>query len=205
MSIKETWDDINMPQDDELSTMLKASGLRRMPSNNPLEKIKRNLLINIILGIVICLLYVVVIVYFQLWQVQICMGILFLFSVWALYTAWVQYKRMNSTISPSNPVIEELKRHYHSITEWMDTQKRVALWIYPISALGGFMLGGASGSGKSVAVFMSKPIVLLALIIAIVILVPACWYLTNWMFKVSFGKHLKKLQDNIGALEEENL
>jgi len=203
--MKETWDDMNIPQDDELSTMLKASNVSKMPSNNPLEKIKRNLLINIILGIGICLLYMVVIVYFRIWQVQICMSIVFLFSVWALYTAWVQYKRMNSTISPNNPVIEELKRHYHSITEWMDTQKRVALWIYPISALGGFMLGGASESGKSVAVFMSKPIVILALLIALAVLVPACWYLTKWMFKVSFGKHLQKLQDNIRALEEENL
>jgi hypothetical protein len=65
------------------------------------------------------------------------------------------------------------------------------------------MLGGISGSNKSVEVFMNKPGILLALFIALVILVPACWYLTKWMFNYSFGKHLKALKENIRALEEE--
>lgn len=203
MSINKTWGDINGPQDDDLSSLLKASALSNISSHNPLEKIKKNLLLNIIFGLLICLLYIMLIFYFRIWQVQLCILVVLLFSLWAVYTAYLQYKNINSAISPVNPVLHELKRHYQSITNWMSTQQRVALFIYPVSALGGFMLGGVSGSGKPVAVFMSKPLVWVALFIALVVLVPACWYVTKWMFKYSFGKHMKTLKENIIALEAE--
>ncbi len=203
MSINNTWDEINEPQDDDLASLLKAPGLSKIASHNPLEKIKRNLQINMILGALICILYVVIIFYFRIWQVQLCITLVLGFSLWALYTAYWQYKNINSTVSPVNPVLDELKRHYQSITTWMTTQQRIALLIYPVSATGGFMLGGVSGSGKPVAVFMSKPVVWIALIIALAVLVPACWYLSKWMFKYSFGKHLTTLKENIDALEGE--
>ncbi len=203
MSINQTWGEANDSQDDDLSSLLQSSKLSQISSNNPLEKIKRNLRINIIFGTLICLLYVVILFYFQIWQVQLCILVVLAFSIWAMYTAYCQYKKINSTISPGNPVLVELKRHYQSITDWMNTQQRVALFIYPISAAGGFMLGGVSGSGKTVAIFLSKPLVLIALAIALAILVPACWYLTKWMFKYSFGKHMEALKGNIDALEAE--
>jgi len=156
-----------------------------------------------ILAVLICLLYMVVIYYFRIWQVQLCTILVLCFSLWALYTAYLQYKNINSTVSAINPVLQELKRHHQSITAWMDTQQRVALFFYPVSAAGGFMLGGVSESGKTVTEFMSKPLVWVALLIALAVLVPACWYLTKWMFKYSFGKHLKSLKENIDALESE--
>ena len=191
MSIDKKWAGINELQDDDLSSLLKSSRLSKITSHSPLEKIKKNLLINMILAVLICLLYVAIIFYFRIWQVQLCTILVLLFSLWALYTAYLQYKNINSTISAVNPVLHELKRHYQSITDWMDMQQRVALFFYPVSAAGGFMLGGVSESGKTVSEFMSKPLVWVALLIAVIVLVPACWYLTKWMFKYSFGKDIK--------------
>jgi hypothetical protein len=203
MSIEKTWGDINDPKDDDLSSLLQKAKLSKLASHNPLQKIKKNLLINMIWGILICCLYIWLIFNFHIWQVQFAIVIVLLFSLWAVYTAWQQYKNMDTTISNSRSLLAEMKRHYNSITDWMHLQQRVALFIYPISAAGGFMLGGASGSGKPVAVLMSKPFFLIALLIALVVLVPACHYLTRWLFKISFGKHLKALKMNIVALEEE--
>lgn len=111
--------------------------------------------------------------------------------------------KIDTTVSSDSSVLVELKRHYQSITDWLKTQQKVALLIYPISAAGGFMLGGALGSGKPVEIFMRMPSSLIALVIALIILVPACYYLAKWMFTYSFGKHLKALEENIKALEEE--
>jgi len=80
-----------------------------------------------------------------------------------------------------------MKRHCESITTWLNNQQKVALIIYPVSATGGFMLGGVIGSGKSVEVLMSKPVVILVLIVTIIILVPICYYLAKWMCNYSFG------------------
>lgn len=203
MSINKTWEAINDPHDDDLSSLLKTTRLSKISSHNPLEKIKKNLLLNMILALFICGLYIWVIFTFRIWQVQLAIFIVLIFSLWAIYTAYHQYKRIGTIISSSSSLLSEMKRHYASIMDWMSLQQRVALFIYPVSATGGFMLGGAEGSGKPVAEFMSKPLILIVLVIALLVLVPACYYLAKWMFKISFGKHLAVLKRNIEELEEE--
>lgn len=203
MSIEKIWGSLNEKQDEDLTSLLKVTKLAKLSSHSPLEKIKKNLLINIIWGIVICLFYPFIFYHFPIWQVQISIIIVLIFSVWALFTAIVQYRKMKPEISFNKPLLEEMKRHHESIKSWTETQQKVTLFIYPISATGGFLLGGASGSGKSVEEFMSKPFVIVALIIALVVLVPACYYVTRWMFKLSFGKHLTALKENIKILEEQ--
>ena len=51
---------------------------------------------------------------------------------------------------------------------------------------------------------MQKPIMIIALLIAITILVPCCFYLAKWMSRKSFGRHLDALKENIEALKKEN-
>lgn len=203
MSIEKKWGEINDRRDDDLSSLLQTQRLSKLSSHSPLQKIKQNLLRNMIWCILVCLLYVVIIFYFLIWQVQVAIAVVLFFSLWALYTAYIQYKELNTAISSSSSVLVELKRHYGSITNWMNTQQRVALFIYPVSAAGGFMLGGVLGSGKPVEAFMNKPVILIALLISIIVLVPVCYYMARWMFNYSFGKHLKALKENIKALEEE--
>lgn len=202
MSIEKDWNKLNEGQDSDLSSLLKSSKLSGLSSKNPLEKIRKNLLKNILSVGIICIGYIAILIYFRIWQVQLSIGIVLLFSLWGLYTAIIQYKKLRTTITEL-PVLDELKRHHESISIWIKTQQRVALLIYPISAAGGFMLGGVLGSGKSVETFISKPKVMIALVIAVAVLTPAAHYLAKWMANYSFGKHLNALKENIKALEEE--
>lgn len=203
MSIENSWNQLNQQQDDDLSSLFKVSRLSRLTSNNPLEKIKKNMLMNMTWAIAICAGYLAIILYFKIWQVQLAMTIVLIFSLWALYTTYQEYQKLNSKVSSDNSLLAELRRHHASISHWMTVQQRAALFIYPISAVGGFMLGGVTSSGKPVEVFMSKPFVQLVLLIALIVLVPACYYLARWMMNFTFGKHLRALQENIRELEEE--
>jgi cation transporter-like permease len=203
MSIEKTWDEINEGGDEDLSSLLHTGTLSKLPSHNPLQKIKSNLLANLIWCVVLSIGYIIIISYFRIWQVQVSLGIVLAFTLWALYEGSVQYKKLNSQVSPAGSLLHELKRHHQSISNWMKVQQQVGLFVYPISAAGGFMLGGVLGSGKSVATFLSKPAAQIALPICIVVLVPAGYYLARWMYKHSFGKHLAALQKNINDLEAE--
>jgi uncharacterized membrane protein len=203
MSIENSWSQINDLQDDDLSAMLHQTTLPKFPSHNPLVKLKKNILTNMIWAILIGGLYIGIIIYFPIWQVQTTLGMVLIFTLWGAFTAFIEYKKINTRISTANSLLTELKRNHGSITNWMNKQQRIALFIYPVAAAGGFMLGGVVGSGKSLEVFMSKPIIWIILLIAIVILVPICYYLAKWMCKYSFGKHLDQLQQNIKELEEE--
>lgn len=203
MSNQPTWNGLNDMKDQDLQQLLERSDVSKLSSHHPLHTIRKNLLINICFGLAIFLLYAYVLFIFRFWQVQICLGIVLLFSIWAIVEALRQYRHIPTGVSASHSVLPELKRQYHSIQFWMKAQLRIALFIYPISATGGFLLGGAIGSGNPVEAFMSKPAMWVILLVVLLILVPLCHLLAKWMFRISFGKHVDALKQNIDDLERE--
>lgn len=203
MSAEQIWSDMGNDKDNDLSSLIKRAGLSSRPSKNPLQKIRQGLLINIGWGILISLGYVAVIFYFPVWMVQLCMGIVLLFNTWAIYTACLQYKRIQMVQKAAGNLLDEMRHYHDSVTGWMKTQQRVALFVYPVSATGGFLLGAVLGSSKPVEYFISKPLFIILLLVCIAVLVPLCYYLARWLFNKSFGKYLLALKQNITALEEE--
>lgn len=201
MNLENNWKEIGEAGDKDLADLLRKSKIDKLHSNHPLHNIKKSLLINMTWGLLIVCGYIVIMVAFPIWQVQLCLLVVSAFSLWAVYTAFSLYKSIGDTIMVNNPALDEMKRHYASIYSWMRTQQRVALFIYPVSIAGGFMLGGVLGSTQPVGQFLSKPFVFIALIITIAVLTPLCYLLSRWLFKISFGKHAAQLKENIDALE----
>lgn len=204
MNINNNWSNESHNSDKDLNALLNIKSIKNLSSKNPLENIKNNLILNIIFGIAICLLYFYILFYFPIWQVQLTIGITLIFSIWAIYTAFIEFKKIRTDISPDNSLLAELKKHHSSLTNWMKTQQLVGIFIYPISAIGGFMLGGTVGSGKNVESFMGKPSILLILLVVLIVLVPLCHFFAKWMFNYSFGKHLKSIDQKIKDLENGN-
>ena len=203
MNIEEQWKGMEGQQDDELSAMLKMTDIRKLPSKDPLRKIKNNLLSHSILGIAISGFYIFVLIKFPLWQILLCLGIVLLFTVWAIIQALQLYKKL-SVSNNSLSVLQQMELHYYTINKWMNIYQWAALFIYPVSAAGGFMLGGFLGSGKPIEVFMQKPVVIIALLVTVAVLVPCCFYLAKWMSRRAYGRYADVLKQNIDALEKEN-
>ncbi len=191
------------PVDEDLSSLLVAGRMARLSSKNPLLVVKKNLMIQIVFGGLLCVFYLFLIIRFPVWPVRLCTGVVLLFTVWGIYTALQQLKRIRVTVSIDSPLMAELRRNLLSLRTWMRVQQRVALLVYPVSAAGGFMLGGILGSGKTVGIFMSKPAVLISLGLTILILVPICYWITRRMVWSYLGRHLESLEKNIGEMEEE--
>jgi hypothetical protein len=95
-----------------------------------------------------------------------------------------------------------MERHYTNISNWIKMQQKTGILIYPVSAAGGFMLGGAIGAGKSVDEIMAKPVMWVALFIVTAVLVPCAYYLAKYMSHRAFGRHLETLKRNIDDLKE---
>lgn len=201
MSIEKTWKDIDEQSDEVLRSLLKPHTLDKLQSKNPLYIIKKNLLRNGIMGIVISCFYVFCIVAFPFWQIQTCIGAVLIFTLWATIGAFRLRRNIDASVVPGS-VLEEMQRHYSQIKEWLYAQKWAGLIIYPVSAAGGFMLGGVVGSNKPVNEIMAKPIMVWAMLICIAVLVPIGYFLAKWLSHKAFGKHLKKLKQNIDDLKE---
>jgi hypothetical protein len=200
MNIEQNWKQQNEQGDEDLSGLLQPGKLKKLHSSGPLQKIKDYLLISFVFALLVAAFYVYVMFLFPQWPVLLCVGIVLLFNLWAGYTAWQQYK----TIEPAAQgpsLLAQLQKHHDAIHAWMKTQLRVAIFVYPVAATGGFMVGGMEGSGKSIAYFMGKPVIQVTLLITLAVLVPLCIWLAKWMFKKTFGRHLARIRENMEALK----
>ena len=193
MNLENTWLQ-GGGSDNDLNKMLQREDLYKLHSNLPLEKLKSNLLVAVMWAGIITAFYVAVLVFVNIWQVHVALITLCLFNIWIAVDSWKLYKKMDQDISATNSLKEELQKNYSGFQRWWRIQERLGLFVYPIGAAGGFIVGGVWGSGKSVEGFLYNPKMLLILGITILILVPLCHYGAKWMFNNAYGKHLKKLK-----------
>jgi len=189
--------------DDALNKLLNTDDFSKLQSKLPLKKLKRNLLIGIIWAVLITAFYIAAFFFVGIWQGYVALGILSLFNIVISCDSWKLYNNINVNISTTNSLKEELQKNYTSFIRWWRIQERLSLFVYPIAAAGGFIIGGVWGSGKPVEVFLYNTRMLLILAVTILFLVPLCYYGARWMFNYAYGKHLKKLKLLIDELSKE--
>ena len=199
MDIENIWQQ-SKGSDDALNKILEQKDFSKFHSRLPLEKLKSNLIVGIIWAAIITAFYIAVFFFVHIWQVNVALGILCFFNILIAIDSWKLYKKINVDFSTTNSLKEELKKNYSGFQRWWRIQQRLGLFVYPIGATGGFILGGVLGSGKSVEAFLYNPKMLIVLIITILILVPICYFGARWMFNYAYGKHLKKLKAFIEEL-----
>ncbi len=199
MDIENTWQQ-GGGSDDMLNKMLQQADFGNIQSNLPLRKLKRNLLIGMFWAALITFLYILLFFFIGLWQVYIALCVLIFFNTWIMIDSWKLYKKTNENVTPSNSLKEELQKNYTGFQNWWKLQQKAGLFVYPIAAAGGFILGGFWGSGKSVDAFLYNPRMITILIITVLVLVPICYYAAKWMFNYAYGNHLKKLKTLIDEL-----
>ena len=201
MDIENTWQK-DGGGDDMLNKMLQETKFENIQSKLPLKKLKKNLMMGMLSAIIITLAYIILFFTIKLWQVQIALFVMITFNLWIMIDTWKLYKNTDENITPSNSLKQELQNNYTSFQNWWKLQQKTGLFIYPIAASGGFILGGAEGSGKPVKEFLYNPMIISILVITVLVLVPVCYYFAKWMFNYVYGKHLKNLKSIIDELAE---
>lgn len=199
MDLKNIWDKASN-NDDDLNKIFEQKDLNSIQSKLPLYKLKRNLMVGMIWAILITAAYIVVLFYFPIWQVFVTFGILCIFNIIIAADSWKLYKNLEPNIPEENSLKQELQRNYTGFKRWWRIQEKLGLFVYPIAATGGFIIGGIVGSGKSAEAFLYNPRIILLLVITVIILVPICYYGARWMFNYAYGKHLKQIKDTIDQL-----
>ncbi|MBD1365313.1 hypothetical protein IDJ77_15965 [Mucilaginibacter sp. ZT4R22] len=198
MDIEQVWKG-HVAETGGLPEVQNVGQLKPSNQNSPLKKMKKLLVQNMV-GVAFCVvLYVAVICFFSFWQIRVLVGITLAFTLWALANAWQLYRRVDEKVLANN-LLAELKRNRDALQSWMRVQMRVAIFIYPFSAAGGYLWGGVLGSGQDVSVFMSKPIAGWALIACIIVLTPLGYLAGKWMFKKTFGKVIIQLDEHMASI-----
>lgn len=202
MSLENTWKQLDKQSDTDLSAMLQLKKVPTFVSKNPLVKIKKQLFISMALGVLACLLYIGVIYYFKFWQLRLLPALMLVYSLWLLYITYDVHKKMNKAGASVDTLQISLKIYYQIILKWTKIQQRSLLFIAPISSTAGFAIGDYIATGKLVPTIIDKSETR-TLVIAIIVLEVAVYFLAKWLFKRYNAKYLKLLQENTNELMSE--
>ncbi len=185
----------------EITDLLKNTHWKKGGHIYPLKKIRRNLLYALPVNVLISLVYLFLIFKFDFRPTQIGLSILFLFNCWSFYKALKIYESIPEHLITDSSLLETLAVTCQTLKKWIRNSEYTAVFLYPVAITSGFLLGGWLGSGLPMEKFMAIPFVVIAFALSIVILIPVCFLLTRLMFRFSYGKYLKQLENNIRELK----
>ena len=201
MDIKNIWKQEG-GADDALNKLLQQEDFSNLHSRLPLMKLRKNLLMGMVWALLITGGYIFVLCFIHFWQVYVALAVLILFNLWIMVESWKLYKKTPSSITPSNSLKEELSNNYNSFNKWWSLQLKVSLFVYPIAAAGGFIIGGVYGSGKTVEAFLYNYRVVGFLLLTVLVLIPLSYYASKWIYLHAYGKHLAKIKGLMDELSE---
>ncbi|HTL08494.1 MAG TPA: hypothetical protein VL307_09570 [Chitinophagaceae bacterium] len=200
MTLTEQWKQLEAA-DTDLAEVLQP-GFAKHISKDPMLTIQRNLWYHSLMGIAIIVFYLFLLWEFPVWQVILCIGVVLLFTLWAVVKALL-LRRQLLRIAASHlqhSLLQQMRYHQMAMGGWMKVQQKAGLVMYPLGAAGGFMIGGSLGAGKSIDTILQNPTLQLIMLLVVLLLVPPCFYLAKWMCRKSFGQYLQQLNSNIAAL-----
>lgn len=192
------------PQDPAFEQRLQQATTVQQRSHHPLWKLRRAIRLNLIFGTVITLGYVALFPFIGDGVVLAFFALVLMYNVWSLVNTLQLYRRIPDHVPADHDLLSVLRQQVASTAAWMKLHQRTGLVMYPLAVTAGFLLGGMHGSGSPPELFLAKPAIQIALVVALMVLVPLCYFLVRWMTHAAFGVHVEALRARIAELEGVN-
>lgn len=169
-------------------------------SKHPVQKLKNGYLLSTGFSVAFLIAFSVLFFLFEQRMVKISLAFVILCYVFFLITNFSMYFKIKVSLPVDRSLKQTLNHTIAFVTANIRFQERAALFIYPIAATSGFLMGGASSG--DIDSFIRQPSTVFLLAGCIVVLTPLCYFFAHWMYKVSYGKWLTELKILINELEK---
>lgn len=200
-ALKEAWEQLKSQRDvNDLSTKVIEESLQTR-SLGLMQTLRRKVRTKFYLCVLMTVLLGAFIPFANPLPSQILLIIMFAAYVVADVLLWKEYQHLGSYTDSTMPIAKTLETFHGKVKRILRYEELIGLMLYPISVTAGFMLGMAAGSENGE--YMTEKSDWIALVISIIILVPASDWFARWMNKKAFGKYLNKLEENIAQLKNE--
>lgn len=111
-----------------------------------------------------------------------------------------QYLKLKPQIEPQNNALQSMKENQQIIKSTLLYERNAGFIAFPIAILIGVMIPFVYRGDNLLEVF-SNPSLLIGLLVFVIILVPAMFWLGNKMNDIAFGDYLRQLESNINDME----
>lgn len=189
------------PPDPAFEQRLRQATGSLQPSHHPLWKLRRAIRLNLVFGTIITMGYLALFPFIGDGVVLALFGLVMAYNLWSLVNTLQLYRRIPAHVPPDHDLLSVLREQAEATTTWMKLHQRTGLIMYPLAVTAGFLLGGMQGAGAPPGVFLAKPAVQLVLGIALIVLVPVCYFAVRWMTHAAFGVHVEAVRMRIAELE----
>jgi len=203
MNLQESWNKLDREKLGSPGNPLLPSFKKH--SRHPIQKLIRAFQITLGFTILFGLFFIVLLFVFDPWIIRLFLGLLILAYVFFFFYNLKTYKKLQ--VEWANPFDHPLKEAFYKIHHIAHSsirfQEKAALYMYPISITGGYLMGLFTGNSTQFEKNLTNLHVLLILGVCMIIFTPVCYYLAKWMYKVSYDKYLEQLQSLLKEMQPE--
>jgi hypothetical protein len=198
MDIKQIWEKLEKEklESSQTDTLLKWP----KKSKHPVNKLRQSFLIALLMTVFFLGLFSYLFAANNLLLLRIFIGLVIAAYLFFFVINYRIYREVSQPIDFSDSLLITLKNIYQNIDRMLRFQRKSALFIYPIAASTGFLLGFSES--KDPLLVFQNPKLLLSMIGISLILTPLCYWLAIWMEKISYGKYIVQLKDLIDSMEK---
>lgn len=169
-------------------------------SRHPVQKLKSAYLRTTAMAVIFLLGFVALLFFFPQPWVKVSLVLVIISYVFFSVINFRMYRQIKADLPMDHSLKEVLQQTHSFISNNILFQERAALLIYPIALVTGFLMGGAMG-GRDLEALFEKPVTAWLLGGFIVVMTPACFYLSRWLYHISYGVCLRELAEKIKELE----
>lgn len=198
MDIKQIWEKLEKEklESSQTDTLLKWP----KKSKHPVNKLRQSFLIALLMTVFFLGLFSYLFAANNQLLLRIFIGLVIAAYLFFFVINYRIYREVSQPIDFSDSLLITLKNIYQNIDRMLRFQRKSALFIYPIAASTGFLLGFSES--KDPLLVFQNPKLLLSMIGISLILTPLCYWLAIWMEKISYGKYIVQLKDLIDSMEK---
>ncbi len=202
IELKELWGEIRTDNDLELLTGKRISANIRSKSKTIIAKLHHKLNVNIWLCVIMSILLASTIPLLPVVMVQVLLTVVFLSYVIAAILIIQEFRMLKRHPEIDTNLLSYLQDHSLSIKAILKYESLIAMLLYPISAIAGFLLGMYLFDPKTN--FLNDPLDWGILLVALGVFIPVSHFINRWFNNRSFGRHLTELDAHIEELQRGN-
>jgi hypothetical protein len=192
MDLKEAWRNL---EKEKLSKPVQGTVSIPKHSKHPVDK----LIQTFGLGLVFCIVFEMFFVYlfFAVDQTIVKVGMAVIIVLYAFLFA-INFKvlqKLRRLHKSDDSVLKVLHGVHSIVSQTIKFQQKISWGFFPMCVASGFVLGVSLK--KDAAAMILQPKFYIILLITMALVTPACYFLTKWMTRISYGKYLDQIEDLI--------
>ncbi|GHB40745.1 hypothetical protein [Mongoliitalea lutea] len=164
-------------------------------SKNPIRILRKNLLANLVFGLVISVGGVYLMFLFQAISIQLSLGVLILESQYFHWRIYQRIKAFNQLLKNwDQPILQTLQEQLTLTRKTLRMIEVRSMIFLPLAYLAGLLVGGSGDGVSADDLIMDVSFLLQGMGLALLTM-PLIYFLMKWMHKKAFGDFIEQTEN----------